>query len=206
MEVGDAAAWFAVAVALIAAFIALGNANSAKRQARAAERAVGEAQRSAAAAEQQAQAAQRQVEIMHAQLDDSRAEREARDGPTFEIERAEVLLPEHDGMFVEVTVKMISGPVLARVAANVGGEYLGLSFRPGSPTRPPIFENIRPGSKFTVRALRDECPTPIDGVVDLTCDEETGGNRTWYRSLGVRITQNWILAKAVKIRHDGDHG
>lgn len=72
MEVGDVAAWFAVAVALIAAIIALGNANSAKRQARAAEAGVHEARRSAAASEAQ-------VTLMREQLALTQAERLERD-------------------------------------------------------------------------------------------------------------------------------
>ncbi|QUF07158.1 hypothetical protein KCV87_14615 [Actinosynnema pretiosum subsp. pretiosum] len=75
MEVGDVAAWFAVAVALIAAFIALGNANSAKRQAKAAESGVQEAKRSAAASEAQAEAARAQVTLMREQLALGQAER-----------------------------------------------------------------------------------------------------------------------------------
>jgi hypothetical protein len=79
VEVGDAAAWFAVAVALIAAFIALGNANSAKRQASAAESGVQEARRSAAASEAQAEAARAQVALMREQLALTQAERLERD-------------------------------------------------------------------------------------------------------------------------------
>ncbi|MEU7481361.1 hypothetical protein AB0A63_35670 [Lentzea sp. NPDC042327] len=73
------AAWFAVAVALIAAFIALGNANSAKRQANAAESGVQEARRSAAASEAQAEAARAQVALMREQLALTQAERLERD-------------------------------------------------------------------------------------------------------------------------------
>ena len=79
MEVGDTAAWLAVAVGLIAAFIALGNANSAKRQATAAESGVQKAERSAAASETQAEAAQAQVALMREQLALGQAERLERD-------------------------------------------------------------------------------------------------------------------------------
>ncbi|MFC3898572.1 hypothetical protein ACFOWZ_44495 [Lentzea rhizosphaerae] len=208
MDKGDVAAWVAVLVAVGAAWIAVHNANSARRQADAAEaslrqakrqaeaaeqsvkqaeQSVKQAQRSAQAAEQQAQAAHMQVEIMQAQLDDARAERDHREGPQFEIEEAVFCDEEVGGFSVKATVKMISGPPLARVTAKAHGEYLNHTFQsPLEAKRPPIFEKVRPGSKFTAYTLRDDCMAPLDGVLDLTCEEEGGDLRTWSRSLGVQ--------------------
>ncbi|MFD9703863.1 hypothetical protein [Lentzea sp. NPDC059081] len=109
MEAGDAAAWFAVAVALIAAFIALGNANSAKRQARAAEAAIGHAKRSAKAAEDQAEAAREQVALMRQQLDLEEGDRRELDTPKFEVEWCR---DDGDGWGAvkDFTLKYLRGP------------------------------------------------------------------------------------------------
>ncbi|MFD5831020.1 hypothetical protein [Lentzea sp. NPDC060358] len=142
MEAGDVAAWFAVAVALIAAFIALGNANSAKRQASAAEAAIGHAQRSATAAEEQAKAAIEQVAIMRREL-------ERQDVPRFSVEEIDEF---KGGPVVPVRVTMIGGADLSAVTIGAEGNLVrGLAGGLDGPPGPAILrENFTEGSHTTV--------------------------------------------------------
>lgn len=129
MLVGDAAAWAAAAIAVIAAFIALGNANSAKRQATAAEKALVETRRSARAAEEQAAAAKEQVEIMRQQIDEQRV---ARDRPRFEVD-AQRFTGETT---VPLTIRMVAGADIGRLTIDVGGQHvLGVAGAPDSKIR-----------------------------------------------------------------------
>ncbi len=136
MELGDAAAWFAAGIAIIAALISLGNANSAKRQAKAAERQAAEAIRARVAAVDAAEASRRSADAAEAGLDiarraevDRQAEQHGRDAPVFTLKPA-------GRTHIEVT--LVSGP--AEVDVHMTGSDVTVSGgqRLAAPTTLPL--------------------------------------------------------------------
>ena len=144
------AAWFAAAIAVIAAFIAMSNANSAKTQAGAALRQAAEATKAREAAEAQVEEARKSVKAAEEQVELARraaeaAERSARAdegaialaarqaheaaGPKFTVTRGKGAMPAS-----EIKVALTEGPALAEVTAYLRGrgadEVVGFALNP----------------------------------------------------------------------------
>lgn len=184
MEVGDAAAWAAAGIAVVAAWIALHNANSAKRQAGAAEE-------QARYAKEQASAAREQVELMREQHADARAEQDMRMGPIFVVEEAVLSDEETPNFSAKIMMRMESGPRLRKVEVAVrGSEVRGAYRNPDIEGREPaVFHDVSPGNKLMFYTSRDACMAPINAAAVLTCTEDGERGRTWERSYGLNIVE-----------------
>lgn len=193
VEVGDAATWASVGVALIAACIAFGSMTAAKRSAEAAEKQAALARRSAAAAEKQAKAAdvaakaaQEQTEIMRKQVRREAERLNREDRPDFEY----TIRKLDDGSW-RIRIRMIKGvgslqvhpvwftePALSNAASPADPTH-----KQSSSTRLNVHEGtiqqLEHGDEFEFAVQ----PLPIDRSVviqvHLHCVEVGGKQRSW---------------------------
>ncbi|MFD5831783.1 hypothetical protein [Lentzea sp. NPDC060358] len=212
MEVGDAAAWFAAGVAIIAAVIAMSNANSAKTQAGAALKQAAEAQKAREAAEAQvlearnavkaaeaqveiakagveqaqrsAAAAEQQVAIMREQLAAAEAERNERDTPQLTYD-----LQNTAGQVCGLVITLDSGPSTLDIEVLRLGVRRAAEGNVGTPIESPRtgqIHKITPGGSFTVDINVRGWSEPMTAQLDLRCTEP-------------KTKRHWDLSRTVNI-------
>lgn len=194
MEVGDAAAWFAAGVAIVAAIIAASNAQSAHTQAHAALNQAKEAEKARKAAEEQVRIARQAVDV--AERAAAAAERSARAEETageltarqiHDAAAPKFTLKRYRGTRsrLEVKVTMTDGPPLSQVTFRPQGRNAGLvegitATRSGETLTSEL--DLGPTRKGETRSIfirTKEIPETTTVAVDLYCVPAEQGVEPW---------------------------
>jgi len=203
------AAWFAAAIAVIAAFIAMSNANSAKTQAGAALRQAAEATKAREAAEAQVEEARKSVKAAEEQVELARraaeaAERSARAdegaialaarqaheaaGPKFTVTRGKGAMPAS-----EIKVALTEGPALAEVTAYLRGrgadEVVGFALNPNEsePAKELGLGAMHKGDTQTLFVFGGPDDGAITLAIELRCVAEDETVEPWFATETVQL-------------------